>query len=359
MRRILAVLLALPFIACAPNAPTPQPPQTPAPYYGAQTGYPQQPYPQQPYPQQPQPGYPQQPYPQQPYPQQPYPQQQAAQQPTTQPPAAAQRPLLGPLVGTIMWQQEVRNVLTELIAHLSAANQAKVRGIPLQFDPNPFDINAFAGCDDQGHPFLAATEGLLEAIDAVAQTRSTDDLFGTRTYEQYSAAVIPRLAQSDKASAALPIGIIPTNLVTDARRLSHAHEWFDDLVAFTFGHELGHHYLGHTLCANGQSPDTMPAILVVPQLFARAVPTFNQANETFADSAGVINVLDTGRARVPNYRWSDTGALALLDFFARLEKASGVSPLNPIGILRSHPNPSFRIFGVQAVARTWYLQHPN
>jgi len=50
--------------------------------------------------------------------------------------------------------------------------------------------------------------------------------------------------------------------------------------------------------------------------------------------------------------------LGLLDFFSRLERAAG--PQNPfIGILRSHPNPSLRIFGVQAVARTWYLQHPG
>src|SRR5262249_9522232 len=149
-------------------------------------------------------------------------------------PLGTQRPLLTPLVGAPMWQQEVKNVLMELIANLSAANQAKVRGIPLEFDPDPYEINAYAGCDDKGRPFLAATEALLEAIDAVAQTRASDELFGTRAYEQYASTVIPRLAQSDKASAALPLGIVPANVLADPRRLSRAHEWFDDLVAFTF-----------------------------------------------------------------------------------------------------------------------------
>jgi hypothetical protein len=345
--RLLHALLLVPLFACGSSSSSPpRTQQPPPPYYGPPPQYPQYPPPQSygpPPSQGPQPYYPPQPAP----------------APSPQPPQAIAGPLLPPLVGPVAWQQEVRSVLAELIAHLSADNQAKVRGIPLQFDPNPFEINAFAGCDERGKPFLATTEGLLEAIDAVAQTRAADDLFGTRTYEQYTATVIPRLVQSDKASAALPLGIIPANIVGDARRLSHAHEWFDDLVAFTFGHELGHHYLGHTLCANGQSIDTMPAIIVVPQLFTRAVPSFNQANEGLADAAGVINVLDTGRARLPSYRWSEKGALALLDFFARMERASGMTPFNPIGILRSHPNPAFRIFGVQTVARTWYVQHPG
>src|SRR5580698_2438793 len=175
--------------------------------------------------------------------------------PATPPPGGTQpaRPLLFPLIGPQAWQQEVRLVMQELVANLSPEHAARVKNIPLVVDPNQGDVNAFAGCDDQGNPFVAATEGLLEALDAVSQTQANDDLFGTRTYDQYTATVMPRLAQGKGSSAALPLGIIPITTALDPRRLSHAHELFDEVAAFTFGHELSHQYLGHTGCANGQA----------------------------------------------------------------------------------------------------------
>ena len=204
-----------------------QTPQQPPPYYGpGPYGQQQPPYGQQPYPQQ---------YPQ-PYPNQP---PQRPQQP------AAQRPLLAPLVGMAAWQAELRGILNELLAALSPSNQALVRGIPLVFDPTP-EINAFAGCDEQGAPFLAATSGILEAVDAIAQTKSTDELFGTKTYDAYSAQVLPQIVRSDKAHAGLPAGLIPAQYGGDLRRWSRAREIFDEVLAFTFGHELAHHSLGHT-----------------------------------------------------------------------------------------------------------------
>src|SRR5262245_60387868 len=80
--------------------------------------------------------------------------------PPSAPQAPARRPLLPPLVGIPAQQQEVRNVLAELINALSTQNQALVRGIPLQFDPTT-EVNAYAGCDDNGQPFLAGTGGIL------------------------------------------------------------------------------------------------------------------------------------------------------------------------------------------------------
>ena len=286
-------------------------------------------------------------------------------QPTATPPQptappVAQRPILAPLVGAAAWQQEVRNVLGELIVNLSAANQAKVRGIPLVFDPDPNEVNAFAGCDDQGAPFLAGTEGLLEAVDAMSQTRATDEIYKTQTYEAYMAWVAPRMVQKNGGSPALPGGIIPNQYWADGNRFSRAHEIFDEIVAFTFGHELGHHYLGHTGCANGQGSAGGPTPAQVGQLLTRVLPGLNQPNEAAADVAGAINTLDTGRARQSvGYRWNESGGLTLLDFFSRLERAAGISPLNPIGFLRTHPNPALRIPIVQTTASTWRFQHPG
>jgi Zn-dependent protease with chaperone function len=278
----------------------------------------------------------------------------------SQQPAAPARPLLAPLIGTIAWRAEIGSVIAELVANLSPQRAAMVRGVPLTFDSNPNDVNAFAGCDPKGKPFVAATEGLLEAIDAIAQTQATDELFGTHTYEAYADAIAPELVKPHGSSPALPLSIIPAAELVSPQRLSRAHELFDEIAAFTFGHELSHHYLGHTGCAIGSSSAAIdPALL--GRILSGLAPGFNQPNELAADSAGVINVLDTGRARAASqqgYRWTEHGGLLLLDFFARMERAAGLSPLNPIGFLQTHPNPALRIPIAQTVARTWWLQHP-
>lgn len=339
---ILCALISVAACRGSTSASTqPQQPQQPPPYYGQQ----QPPYYGQ-----------QQPYPGQ-YPQQQPPQQQQQQQP----PQPTQRPLLSPLIGAAAMQQEVKAILAELVNALPAQNQALVRGIPLQFDPTA-EINAYAGCDDSGNPFLAGTAGILEAVDAMAQTKATDELFGTQTYETYCNQVLPQIVQSDKAHAGLPAGIIPQQYGSDLRRWSRAREIFDETIAFTFGHELGHHYLGHTGCAKGQGGGSGPDPSALGRLALR-VPLFNQGAEAAADSAGAINALDAGRARRPQYQWTEAGATNLLDYFARLERAAGaggpLSLLNPIAVLKTHPNPLLRIPLVQTVARNWHATHPG
>jgi hypothetical protein len=345
MMRVLLFTSALALAACESSSPAPRPaPQyPPQPYYG----YGQQPAPGYPgYPQQ-QPGYPP---PQQPPPQQPPPQQ---------PPPAA-RPLLPPITGAAAWQAEVRSIIAELINTLSADNQRKVRGIPIAFDPTPTEVNAFAGCDDSGSPYIAGTDGLLEATDGMAQTKATDEMFGTRTYEQYMGWVAPRLTSKTPQGAALPMGMIPAQYALDPRRLSRAREIFDEIIAFTFGHELAHHYLGHTGCANGQPMGSGPNPAILGHIATRILPGLNQPNEIACDNASAINVLYTGRARQGvAYRWTENGGLTLLDFFGRLQAAGGLSPFNPIGFLLSHPNPALRIPIVRATAQTWRAQNPG
>ena len=251
-------------------------------------------------------------------------------------------------------------VLAELVAALPPQHKSRVQGIPLSFDPTT-EVNAFAGCEN-GAPFMAATAGMLEAVDAIAQTRATDELFGTRTYDAYCDAVLPQLVRSDKARAALPSGIIPANLGPDPRRWSRAREIFQEVIAFTMGHELAHHYLGHTGCANGQAMGAAPAPEALGRLLT-VVPLFNQGAEAASDSSGAINALNAGRARRPQYSWNENGGVALLDYFARIERAAGaggpLSLLNPVGFLRTHPNPLARIPLLQAVARTWHAQNPG
>src|SRR6185312_14730999 len=285
-----------------------------APGYAPPPGYAPQPGYAQPAP--PQPGYAPQPgyVPPQP--------QASPVPPAPQPPApSVARPLLPALVGSAAWQAEVRAVVQELLASLTPDVRARVQNVPIVFDPNPNDVNAFASCDDSGAPFVAGTEGLLEAIDAIAQTKASDQLFGTQTYEAYVAYAAPRLVSSSTANAALPGGIIPAQVWSDPRRISRAHEMFDEIVAFTFGHELSHHYLGHTGCANGQLGGPGPSLARLGQLATAIVPGLNQPNEIAADTNGCQNTLAAGRARAGRgFAWNEEGGLWLLDFFSRLER---------------------------------------
>lgn len=340
---IEGVRCLLAFVALALTACPPPPPANPPPQQGYNQPYPQQPYP---YPPQPQ----NQPQPPQNQPQ--LPPQTPPQNPPQNQPVAT--PLLAPLFGALMWQAEARAILAELISHLDPTFAARVRGIPMAFDPDVTEINAFAGCDDSGSAFMAGTEGLLEAVDAIAQTQATDELYGTQTYEAYLQVIIPRILKADdKLGPALPLGSIPAQYTLVPQRLSRAHEIWDDVIAFTFGHELAHHYLGHTGCAVGQSQGPSPA--AIGRLASQVIPLLNQPNEVAADNYGLIDVLDTGRARRPAFQWSERGALTLLQFFDRLERASGQAY---VAFLLSHPNSVFRMTIVRGAAAVWHLQHP-
>jgi Zn-dependent protease with chaperone function len=268
------------------------------------------------------------------------------------------RPLLGPLVGSAAWQAEVRAVAKELVASLSADYQPRVATVPIIFDPNPNDVNAFASCDNNNAPFVEGTEGLLDAIDAISQTRATDELFGTQTYQTYANLVAPGIVSKGGASALLPAGVIPPAYWADPRRISRAHEIFDETVAFTFGHELSHHYLGHTGCAMQQAGLLPQAIAQLGQFLTSGAPPLNQPNEIAADNYGCRSTLDAGRARSGvAYRWTEGGGLWLLDFFQHLSRAGGATPF--VSMLLSHPDPSLRISLVQGAAASWHLLHPG
>ena len=106
------------------------------------------------------------------------------------------------------------------------AGVARAR-IPLKLDPTPNDINAYAGCDAQGKPFLAGTEGLLQAIFAIAETKACDEIDAARSYDTYMAAVTPNLTSQTPGSPQLQPNVLPAQCMVDPRVLSHARELFD------------------------------------------------------------------------------------------------------------------------------------
>lgn len=348
--RALTLLAVIPLaLASACDRPSAAPQASYPPYsYGAPTyGYPAQPgYPA--------PGYTQPGYTPSPAPSTPPSSPTPAPSPTAQLPPPALPPVVSDPINLIDidWLQwQAGGVMGELIAALPPAAQARVTGIPFVSDPTVGEVNAFAACDDQGLPLMAISDGLLDVEAHIAQYRAIDELFGTRKVEEYEQL----LAQNQRPNQPLyHPGPDFTSAAQDQdpRKLARQREIFDEQLAFVLGHELAHHHLGHTGCANGQGVSRGVTPGDLGRLLSRTIPLFNQPNELAADIAGVQNLLTAG-ARRQGYRWSEGGAVLTLQFFAAVDRLTPVSIL--FAFERTHPLPLVRLPIVQSTANTWRL----
>jgi hypothetical protein len=240
-------------------------------------------------------------------------------------------------------------VLSELTAALPQASQARVVGVPFITDPTVGEVNAYAACNEKHLPLMAITDGLLQIESYIAQLRATDEVFGTRKLDAY----LRYMAQAQKPRepiVAPPPGFIDPVQHADYRKVVRQHHLLEEQMAFVLGHELAHHHLGHTGCANGQSGNRDVTMIDVFRKFSRIVPGINQPNELWADEAGVWNMLSAG-ARRPGYHWTEQGALLTLDFFARLDKLTLESIV--FAFDSSHPNPALRVDPIKDAARRW------
>lgn len=248
-------------------------------------------------------------------------------------------------------------VLNELVAALPPQFQERVQGIPFVTEPSENEVNAFAGCDHDRMPFMAMTDGLLQAEAYIAQLRATDDVFGTQKLDVYLRYMVER-QKPRQPIVAPPPGLIEPAQHTDYRKVVRQHQLLEEQMAFVLGHELGHHYLGHTGCANGQSGRRKANTTDVFRRLQHVVPIFNQPNEDNADIAGINNLLAAGarRGAQGGYRWSERGAELTLDFFSRVDKAPAQSSFEDrlfTTVLSSHPNPAARIPKVKSAAYEW------
>ncbi len=292
----------------------------------------------------------------------------ATQPPPTQPPAtyppATQPPstttggnLAPPPLGSFdaygdmtpaFLRSEAKAVLDELVAALADKDRAKVQGIPLVVIEDPKEVNAFAGCDSSGKAFMGITAPLLNISAAGAEARAYDELTGSNKYDQYDDRVAAMVKAGQPVQGLTP-GELPLPAAMDPRKLARQKFLFDEQIGFILGHELAHHYLGHTGCANGGA-STQVTAQDIGRLLSGAVPLFNQPMEVEADVNGTRNVLTAG-ARHQGGTWTEEGALMTLGFFNRL---TGFGPeVLLMGFLQTHPPPAVRIPIVQAAAQQW------
>jgi hypothetical protein len=272
--------------------------------------------------------------------------------PTASPPAApgtydAQGQLSVPFM-----QAEAAQILRELVAALPNDNRAKVEGIPLMFDTQTAEVNAFAGCENGG-AFMAITVPLLRAMGHISEAKAADELFGSQRVNRYTRLAADSLGANGPVPDP-PAGFYAPAEALDPRKLARQRDVFDEMTGFVLGHELAHHYLGHTGCANGT-----PSRGLDPAKLGRIVTTIvtplNQFNETGADTSGVENLLDMGARRTGRAPMTEMGGVLTLEFFGAMEQFSPATVA--LGILRTHPHPRLRIPLLQSTAQRWRNGH--
>jgi hypothetical protein len=252
-------------------------------------------------------------------------------------------------------QDEAKKLFQKLKDALPDKKKEVVASIPLQTDPAKDEINAFAGCDDSGKTFVVVTAGLYQMLDLMAQTRATDEIFGTSTYDAY----IRELAAQQEGKAQVlpfPPGLLIPSQSLDSRKLKRQREIFDEAIGYVIGHELGHHYLGHlgSACGGGGGGTFKPGD--VTNVLKKVAPFFNQPNEIAADMAGIENLLDMGQNEA-DYKFGEHGGLLVIDFFQKLADLHPGSDL--FVFMSTHPSPKVRAPIVKSTADWWRLRHPG
>ncbi len=247
-------------------------------------------------------------------------------------------------------EQEAQYLLATVAANLDPTQRARIANIPLNFLPTMTEVNAAAGCTRGGRSFMVATAAILVLHAATAEARAVDELASTHLLQDYTDRTV-RMVRSEQVVRGLDTGVVPAAWALDQRKLARQRFLFDEQIGFILGHELAHHYRGHTGCATGAAPSQQQGEAEdLERAVSNLAPLFNQPLELEADTWGTVSLLDAG-ARHPTGRWTEEGGVMSMEFFARLEGLSGNSPL--LFFVHSHPPAAIRRPVIQLWASQW------
>ncbi|MBN8617056.1 MAG: hypothetical protein J0L92_41130 [Deltaproteobacteria bacterium] len=228
----------------------------------------------------------------------------------------------------------------ELVQSLFADQRARIDEIPFHVVNDRSEPNAAAGCSESHAPMLMMTSAMVVVCASSAEARAYDELAGTNTLEAYANALIEDLRAS-RPVRPLDRSLVPGPMANDPRKLAREVQLFDEQVAFILGHELAHHYRGHTGCAaTGTTTSSARDAEQLQRNLANAASPLEQPFEVEADVWGITNVLERGRQRTGG-AWTDEGALLSLEVFRHFGPlASG--GLDPGVFLSTHPPSELR-----------------
>jgi hypothetical protein len=244
-------------------------------------------------------------------------------------------------------EEEAGRVHRALVEALPPRERAQMQSVPFRVVQEDDEPNAAAGCQ-RGSAIMMITSAMLELAAGIAETKAYDEVAGTDTHRQYVDTVVAQIRGRQRVTGPPPSMHAPPHAL-DRRKLARQRHLYAQQVAFIVGHELAHHYRGHTGCIAGRTTQEQEAD-ELGRLLARAVPTFSQPREVEADLWGVTNVLEAGHGRAGG-AWTEEGALLNLEFFQQLTERGG--PDLAMVFLSTHPLPSLRIPLVRYVAQSW------
>jgi hypothetical protein len=246
-------------------------------------------------------------------------------------------------------EQEARDIHQALLAALDSRENEQTRSIPFEVVDEASEPNAAAACTRASRTALMMiTSAMLELAAGIAETKAYDEVAGTDTYDQYVTTVIDQVRNERPVEGPSP-SLHSAPHSTDPHKLARQRHLFDQQVAFIVGHELAHHYRGHTNCVSGRT-DAEVQRDELAQILAHTVPPFSQPREVEADMWGVTNVMEAGRTRTGG-TWTHEGALINLDFFRRLSDRGGNELL--LAFLSTHPPAFIRIPIVRSTGQQW------
>ena len=151
-----------------------------------------------------------------------------------------------------MWQAEARAVVRELEANLTAEQQRLVDGIPLVFDPSPTESTRSPAATTRVRRSSPGPRGCSRPSTRSRRRGRPTSFSGRAPTTRTRRPCCRNSSRRRRRRAVLPATSSRSSTGPTPRRVSRAHEMFDEIAAFTFGHELAHHYRGHTGCAHGQ-----------------------------------------------------------------------------------------------------------
>jgi hypothetical protein len=244
-------------------------------------------------------------------------------------------------------EQRAAQIHGELLAHVFADQRSRVAAIPFHVVTDREEPNAAAGCSETGAPMLMITSAMVTVCASSAEARAHDELAGTHALDAYAEGLLADL-RGGRPVRALDPSLVSGPLASDPRRLAREVHLFDQQVAFILGHELAHHYRGHTGCAaQGGSTASAREAEDLQRTLARTAPPLEQPFEVEADVWGITNVLERGSAG--GAAWTEEGALLSLEVFRRF------GPLAQGGLdvgvfMSTHPPSELRAPVVQQAA---------
>lgn len=243
-----------------------------------------------------------------------------------------------------------KEVMRELVAALPDRERQLMEPIPLAIEDEPGAVNAFAACI-RGEAKMAVTDELLRIMAQLARARATDDHFGTKKFDGYM-TFLEGAVKPDQPVPQPPASFFERTQDIDGRKVARQHQLFEEELAFVMGHEIAHHYLGHTGCVGTPHP-----LIRLGNVLSGRIPIFNQPFELAADTQGTRNLLNAG-ARRTSYKWTEGGGMMMLTFFSSLEKVKANDSFL-FAFFLTHPPSGVRLPVVQQEAERWRRSQPR